>query len=34
MKYPNIIGRMGIARGEHASIANQSVVLDDLFTGR
>ncbi len=41
MKYPNIIGReviqlvmittMGIARGEHASIVNQSVVLDDLF---
>ena len=26
-----MITTMGIARGEHASIANQSVVLDNLF---
>ena len=29
-----MITTTGIARGEHASIVNQSVVLDDLFTGR
>ena len=29
-----MITTMGIARGEHASIVNQSVVLDDLFADR
>ena len=29
-----MITTMGITRGEHASIVNQSVVLDNLFTER
>ena len=29
-----MITTMGVARGEHASIVNQSVVLDNLFTDR
>ena len=29
-----MITTMGVARGEHASIVNQSVVLDNLFADR
>ena len=29
-----MITTMGVARGEHASIVNQSVVLDNLFSDR
>ena len=29
-----VVTTMGIARGEHASIVNQSITLDDLFMER
>ncbi len=29
-----MVTTMGIARGEHASIVNQSITLDDLFMER
>jgi hypothetical protein len=29
-----MVTTMGIAKGEHASIVNQSITLDDLFVER